>query len=169
MHNRYSRLNPEQPLLTTGLALSAFTDIVITAGLCYYLRTLNRGPPQSKKMMSIIVSFAENNGVLTWSLGLFLHKESLLTRIVISIVAIASLVCVRMSFVSLHHFCSSVRRQWLVMPANLVYLGLHFLIGKCECRVPRVGIALSRTLIGYSNSLLATCVCTGSMLSSRPK
>jgi len=91
------------PLLTTGLALSAFTDIVITSGLCYYLRTLNRGLHQSKKMLSTIVNFAENNGILT------------------CIVALASLVC------------------WLVMPANLVYLGLHFLIGKC-----------------YSNSLLAT-------------
>ncbi|KAN0134396.1 hypothetical protein V8E53_007894 [Lactarius tabidus] len=91
------------PLLTTGLSLSAFTDVVITAGLCHYLRTLNRGLDQTKKMMSTIVNFAENNGALT------------------CVVALASLIC------------------WLVMPANLVYLGLHFAIGKC-----------------YSNSLLAT-------------
>jgi len=91
------------PLLTTGLSLSAFTDIVITGGLCYYLRTLNRGQGQTKKMLSTILNFAESNGVLT------------------CIVALASLIC------------------WLVMPANLVYLGLHFTIGKC-----------------YSNSLLAT-------------
>jgi hypothetical protein len=71
----YSRLSFGQPLLTTGLALSAFTDIVITAGICHYLRTLNRGLEQTKKMLSTIVSFAENNGALTWSLDIFLVKE----------------------------------------------------------------------------------------------
>ncbi|KAI9455931.1 hypothetical protein BJY52DRAFT_616052 [Lactarius psammicola] len=91
------------PLLTTGLALSAFTDLVITAGLCHYLRTLNQGLNQTKKMLSTIVSFADNNGALT------------------CLVALASLIC------------------WVVMPTNLIYLGLHFIIGKC-----------------YSNSLLAT-------------
>ncbi|KAI9444612.1 hypothetical protein H4582DRAFT_831102 [Lactarius indigo] len=91
------------PLLTTGLALSAFTDVIITAGLCHYLRTLDQGLNQTKKMLSMIVSFADNNGALT------------------CLVALASLIC------------------WVVMPTKLIYLGLHFTIGKC-----------------YSNSLLAT-------------
>lgn len=92
-------------LLTAGLSLSAFTDVVITGGLCYYLRTLNRGVwlCQTKKTLSRIVSFADNNGAVT------------------CVVALACLIC------------------WVVMPDNLVYLGLHFTIGKC-----------------YSNSLLAT-------------
>ena len=51
-------------------------------------------------MLSTIVNFAENNGILTWYLDLFLEKgESLLTRVVLSIVALASLICVRVSFV----------------------------------------------------------------------
>ncbi|KAH9010904.1 hypothetical protein EDB84DRAFT_1070370 [Lactarius hengduanensis] len=91
------------PLLTMGLALSAFTDLIITAGLCHYLRTLNQGLNRTKKMLSAVVSFADNNGVLT------------------CLVALATLIC------------------WITMPTNLIYLGLHFTIGKC-----------------YSNSLLAT-------------
>ncbi|KAH8992398.1 hypothetical protein EDB92DRAFT_1857700 [Lactarius akahatsu] len=54
-------------------------------------------------MLSTVVSFADNNGVLT------------------CLVALATLIC------------------WIVMPTNLIYLGLHFTIGKC-----------------YSNSLLAS-------------
>jgi len=83
--------------------MSVLTDVVITVGLGYYLRALNRGLSQTKKMLSTIVSFADHNGVLT------------------CVVTLASLIC------------------WVIMPSNLVYLGLHFTIGKC-----------------YSNSLLAT-------------
>jgi len=91
------------PLLTTALGLSALTDMIITGGLCYYLRTLNPELYRSKKMLSTIVSFADNNGALT------------------CIVALSTLTC------------------WVIMPRNLVYLGIHFMIGKC-----------------YSNSLLGT-------------
>ncbi|KAH9170525.1 hypothetical protein EDB89DRAFT_1907641 [Lactarius sanguifluus] len=97
-------------LLTTGLALSAFTDLIITAGLCHYLRALNQGLNQTKKMLSTVVSFADNNGALTWFLDFFLPRSSLLTRIVNSLVALVTL--------------------WVVMPTNLIYLGLHFTIGK---------------------------------------
>ncbi|KAI0003864.1 hypothetical protein BJV74DRAFT_985582 [Russula compacta] len=90
------------PVLTTALALSAITDLIITGGLCYYLRALNPELYQSKRMLSTIVSFADNNGALT------------------CVVAISSLIC------------------WVVVPKDLIYLGLHFTIGKC-----------------YSNSLLA--------------
>jgi len=54
-----------KPLLTAGLALSAFTDMIITGGLCYYLRALNPDLYRTKKMMSTLVSFADNNGALT--------------------------------------------------------------------------------------------------------
>ncbi|KAH8987369.1 hypothetical protein EDB86DRAFT_2950962 [Lactarius hatsudake] len=84
-------------------------------------------------MLSTVVSFADNNGVLTWFLDISLPRRSLLTRIVNSLVALATLIC------------------WIVMPSNLIYLGLHFTIGKC-----------------YSNSLLATCVITRSSSSNRP-
>jgi len=81
--------------------MSLFIDLVVTGSLCYYLRALNpsRGLGQTKKMLSTIVNFADHNGVLTWFLGLFLRKRSLLTRIVNSLVTLASLICVRMSFV----------------------------------------------------------------------
>ncbi|KAI0275244.1 hypothetical protein BC834DRAFT_965656 [Gloeopeniophorella convolvens] len=62
-------------LLTAALGLSAATDVIITAGLCYYLRHLNRGLYRTRKMLSTIVSFADNNGALT------------------CIVALASLIC----------------------------------------------------------------------------
>jgi len=91
------------PILTTALALSAFTDLVVTGGLCYYLRTLNPEMYRTKKMLSTIVNFADNNGALT------------------CIVALSTLIC------------------WIAMPTNLIYLGIHFSIGKC-----------------YSNSLLAS-------------
>jgi len=91
------------PILTTALALSALTDLIITGGLCYYLRTLNPEMYRTKKMLTTIVNFADNNGALT------------------CIVALSTLVC------------------WLVMPTNLIYLGIHFSIGKC-----------------YSNALLAS-------------
>lgn len=54
------------------------------------------------------------------------------------------------------------------MPSNLVYLGLHFTIGKCEFRRSSRWKCLSQALLGYANSLLATCVFTGSSLSGTP-
>ncbi|KAI0275242.1 hypothetical protein BC834DRAFT_965655 [Gloeopeniophorella convolvens] len=92
-----------RPLLTTGLALSAFIDILLTLGLCYYLRSLRRGLGSTIRMMSTIVNFSDNNGLLT------------------CVIALAALAC------------------WVIMPTNLIYLGLHFTIGKF-----------------YSNSLLTT-------------
>ncbi|KAI0273982.1 hypothetical protein BGY98DRAFT_104196 [Russula aff. rugulosa BPL654] len=91
------------PLLTASLSLSALTDMIITAGLCYYLRALNPDLYRTRKMLSTIVSFADNNGALT------------------CLVALSTLIC------------------WIIIPHKLVYLALHFTIGKC-----------------YSNSLLAT-------------
>lgn len=91
------------PLLTVSLSLSALTDLIITGGLCYYLRALNPDLYRTRKMLSTIVSFADNNGALT------------------CVVALSSLIC------------------WITIPHKLVYLALHFTIGKC-----------------YSNSLLAT-------------
>lgn len=91
------------PLLTVSLSLSALTDLIITGGLCHYLRALNPDLYRTRKMLSTIVSFADNNGALT------------------CVVALSSLIC------------------WITIPHKLVYLALHFTIGKC-----------------YSNSLLAT-------------
>ncbi|KAI0275245.1 hypothetical protein BC834DRAFT_40230 [Gloeopeniophorella convolvens] len=38
-------------LLTSALALSATSDVIVTAGLCYYLRRLNRGMYSTQKMI----------------------------------------------------------------------------------------------------------------------
>ncbi|KAI0253191.1 hypothetical protein BJV78DRAFT_1194783 [Lactifluus subvellereus] len=48
-----------------ALGLSILTDLIITASLRYYLRTLHPGLYRTKKMLSTIVSFADNNGALT--------------------------------------------------------------------------------------------------------
>jgi len=62
-------------LLTTGLSLSVLTDLLVTGGLCYYLRTLNPELYGTRKMLSIVVKFADHTGALT------------------CIVALSSLVC----------------------------------------------------------------------------
>jgi len=67
------------PLLTASLSLSALTDLIITGGLCYYLRALNPDLYRTRKMLSTIVSFADNNGALT------------------CVVALSSLICVNSS------------------------------------------------------------------------
>jgi len=91
------------PVLSTALSFSVATDLIITCGLCYYLRALNPEMYRTKRMLSTIVSFTDSNGALT------------------CIVALSTII------------------SWTAMPTTLVYLGLHFTIGKC-----------------YSNSLLAT-------------
>ncbi|KAI0066224.1 hypothetical protein BV25DRAFT_1516883 [Artomyces pyxidatus] len=63
------------PVFTSGLTLSAVTDILITGGLCYYLRTMSHGLYNTRKMLSTLVNFADNNGALT------------------CLVALASLIC----------------------------------------------------------------------------
>jgi hypothetical protein len=73
--------------------LSALTDMIITAGLCYYLRALNPDLYRTRKMLSTIVSFADNNGALTW----FVDKLSSETQTDIdfnSLVALSTLICV---------------------------------------------------------------------------
>ncbi|KAH9964112.1 hypothetical protein BC827DRAFT_50203 [Russula dissimulans] len=54
-------------LLTTGLSLSVLTDLIVTGGLCYYLRTLNPNPERygTRKMLSTVVRFASHTGALT--------------------------------------------------------------------------------------------------------
>lgn len=52
------------------------------------------------------------------------------------------------------------------MPANLVFLGIHFAIGKCKWSQflkPEITHAVP-TFSGYSNSLLASCVLCGPYL-----
>ncbi|TFY70884.1 hypothetical protein EVG20_g2116 [Dentipellis fragilis] len=92
-----------QPIFTSGLALSAFTDIVIAVTLCLYLQSQRKGLAGTREMVDAIIVVTVNNGALT------------------CVVAVASLIC------------------WAVMPHNLVFMGLHFSIGKL-----------------YTNSLLAT-------------
>jgi hypothetical protein len=50
--------------------------------------------------------------------------------------------------------------QWIIIPRKLVYLALHFTIGKCKCTKTiekQITHALP-AILGYSNSLLATYV-----------
>ncbi|TFY77131.1 hypothetical protein EWM64_g6881 [Hericium alpestre] len=92
-----------KPIFTTGLALSAATDILIASILCYFLRVQRDGLRSTKQMIDTIIVITINNGALTCA------------------AAVAALVC------------------WVSMSNSLVYMGLHFCIGKL-----------------YANSLLAT-------------
>jgi len=104
---KYSAFTLKYPgwIFTSGLSLSAGTDVIITGWLYYFLREM-RGRMGSTIMIKLIDT-----------LTLYTLETGALT----SLATIASLVC------------------WLTMPRNLVFLGLHFVIGKL-----------------YANSLLAS-------------
>ena len=70
-----------------------------------------------------------------------------------SAAAIASLACVSASW--LFYWFSTVQiLQWLSMPQNRIFLGLHFVVAKCK----PLYISTTRLIFGavYANSLLAT-------------
>ena len=67
--------------------------MIITAGLCYYLRALNPDLYRTKKMLSTIVSFADNNGALTWFVDK-LPSEAQTDVDIDSVVALSTLICV---------------------------------------------------------------------------
>lgn len=73
--------------------------MIITAGLCYYLRALNPDLYRTRKMLSTIVSFADNNGALTW----FVDKlssygtQNNIASDFDSVVALSTLICVNSS------------------------------------------------------------------------
>ncbi|KAF8079374.1 hypothetical protein FPV67DRAFT_114924 [Lyophyllum atratum] len=105
--HQYSAFTQRYPgwVFTTGLSLSAGTDVIITGWLCYFLREM-RGRMGSTIMIQLVDT-----------LTLYTIETGALT----SVATIASLIC------------------WLTMPTNLIFLGLHFVIGKL-----------------YANSLLAS-------------
>ncbi|KAA1471678.1 hypothetical protein DENSPDRAFT_130131 [Dentipellis sp. KUC8613] len=65
-----------KPIFTSGLALSAFTDIVIALTLCLYLQSQRNGLAGTREMVDAIIVITVNNGALT------------------CVVAVASLICV---------------------------------------------------------------------------
>ncbi|KAF7317336.1 hypothetical protein HMN09_00469300 [Mycena chlorophos] len=83
-------------VFTTGLSLSAITDVVITSLLCFYLQSMRRRT--NSTLMARVVR----------TMTLYTLENGLIT----CIAATATLIC------------------WLTMPGNLIFMGLHFVIGK---------------------------------------
>ncbi len=77
--------------------MSALTDLIITGGLCYYLRALNPDLYRTRRMLSTIVSFADNNGVLTWFVNELFSYETQTDVDFDSVVALSSLIFVNLS------------------------------------------------------------------------
>jgi hypothetical protein len=50
--------------------------------------------------------------------------------------------------------------QWLAMPNNLIFMGLHFVIGKCTQRpINLIAVSIDESYFSvYANSLLVTYV-----------
>ncbi|KAF7311840.1 hypothetical protein MIND_00194700 [Mycena indigotica] len=94
----YSNFNKHFPgwVFTTGLTLSASVDVLITALLCYYLRSMGRRTSSTliNRVVRTMMFYTLENGLIT------------------CLAATASLIC------------------WLTMPTNLIFMGLHFVIGK---------------------------------------
>ncbi|GLB43778.1 hypothetical protein LshimejAT787_1402900 [Lyophyllum shimeji] len=105
--HQYSAFTKRYPgwVFTTGLCLSAGTDVIITGWLCYFLREM-----RSRMGSTLMIQLVD-------TLTLYTIETGALT----SVATIASLI------------------SWLTMPTNLIFLGLHFVIGKL-----------------YANSLLAS-------------
>ncbi|KAJ7900778.1 hypothetical protein B0H13DRAFT_2275331 [Mycena leptocephala] len=114
--HKYSAFNEKYPgwVFTTGLSLSASVDIIITGWLCYFLQKMRRRtastpyafPPPSLHLSPKIL-FRRMAQVVD-TLTLYTLENGFLTCVTTT----ASLIC------------------WLTMPNNLVFLGLHFIIGK---------------------------------------
>ena len=107
-----------------------------------------------------VVLFTVENGILTWYV---LNRiPSTRAYMKFSMATIAALVCVSVAALHGHGRArADVHRQWLTMPHNLVFMGLHFAISKrqhsfrCVCsRLPRLIV----TFAVYANSLLASWV-----------
>jgi len=105
---RYSAFTLHYPgwIFTSGLTLSAGTDVIIAGCLCYFLREMRSRMGSASIMIQVVDT-----------LTLYTLKTGALT----CFAAVATLI------------------TWLTMPRNLVFLGLHFVIGKL-----------------YANSLLAS-------------
>lgn len=71
--------------------------MIITGGLCYYLRALNPDLYRTRKMLSTIVSFADNNGILTWFVDKLSSYGTQTDVDFDSVVALSSLICVNSS------------------------------------------------------------------------
>ncbi|KAF7308032.1 hypothetical protein MKEN_01165400 [Mycena kentingensis (nom. inval.)] len=119
---RYSVFADHYPgwVFTTGLSLSASVDVIITGCLCYFLRKM--GKRTSSTLMARVVR----------TMTLYTLENGLVT----CLAATASLICIWGAFepeadlpaLRFPVFKSIV--YWLTMPENLIFLGLHFVIGK---------------------------------------
>ncbi|KAF7341475.1 hypothetical protein MVEN_01884800 [Mycena venus] len=100
----YAVFNHKYPgwIFTTGLSLSAAVDIIITVCLCYFLQKMRRRTASNPMARVVNTPHAVHTR----------ERVPDLVRILSFVTTTASLIC------------------WLRMPDNLVFLGLHFVIGK---------------------------------------
>ncbi|KAG6809319.1 hypothetical protein H0H92_000718 [Tricholoma furcatifolium] len=136
--HKYSAFTLHYPgwVFTSGLALSAGTDVIITGFLYYFLREMRRRTASTImiQIVDTLTLYTLETGALTWY------------------VAFPAPVT---------HALTARCFQWLTMPTNLIFLGLHFVIAKRMClRVsmysPYLVDLRDRYLIVYANSLLAS-------------
>ncbi|KAI0043656.1 hypothetical protein FA95DRAFT_366760 [Auriscalpium vulgare] len=105
-----------KPLWTTGLAIAALTDVLITTVLCCHIRSGGHVRSSTAKMLNALVVLTINNGVLTRRVAMKLEYSADASErshmFENSSVSIACLIC------------------WLTMSQNLVFFALYLLIGK---------------------------------------
>ncbi|KAF9027825.1 hypothetical protein BDZ89DRAFT_1133956 [Hymenopellis radicata] len=109
--------------LHAGLGLSSAVDVIITGSLFFLLRTSRSltGAENLNHIIDSLILYAFETGFLTWFVSCSLGAQYLTKLTVNSASTIVAMIC------------------WLAMPSNLVFMGLHFVIGKL-----------------YANSLLVT-------------
>jgi len=137
--------------------------MIITGELCYYLRTLNPDLYRTKKMLSTIVNFADNNGALTWLLDLLIKTYKLIDVHFDSILALSTLICVSSSpLLSLFVLTTQRVVGNYAQQSNLPWHSLHnrkmYVVRLLDLEITHAALAFP----GYSNSLLGTYVVCGS-------
>ncbi|KAJ7117383.1 hypothetical protein C8R43DRAFT_960668 [Mycena crocata] len=66
--------------LTYSVGLAALNDLLITAGMCYYLRDSRSGLPSTNQFVDKVILYTISRGILTAYLALFFGSDGLIDR-----------------------------------------------------------------------------------------
>lgn len=142
-----------QWVFTMGLSTAATVDILVAAAMCWYLDKNRTGFVGWVRYFAyVIISSSSHLGVVIYQDGWnhrfyhFVHDTKWAVDLVgpslpvvemviltgsTSITTVVSLICVCLYFVVLQQSISHISFfQWVSMPGNLIFLGLHFAISK---------------------------------------
>ncbi|KAI0043649.1 hypothetical protein FA95DRAFT_1609195 [Auriscalpium vulgare] len=123
-----------KPLWTTGLAINALTDVLITLVLCWHLRSHGQVMSNTQRMLRIIVVLTINNGALTRCATCFRVRQVLTHLSVSSIVSVL------------------VLAFWLAMPHTLVFFALYIVLGKLYATSLIAALSMRNWIRGRSMS-----------------